>query len=83
MIQRVVRTEHVFCPKCGSFALECESCDMPEWIGDEKIGAEEHYVCVACGHEFTVDTTYTLSSFTFPYEENDDEVYTIVEEMIP
>lgn len=45
------------------------------------IHAIENYVCGNCGHEFTVETTYTLSSFTFP-REDDDEVYTIVEEMI-
>jgi len=71
--------EHIFCPKCKSFALECESCDMPEWVGDERIGAIENYVCSNCGHEFTVATGYTLTSFSFP-REDDDEVYTIIEE---
>lgn len=77
MIQRI---EHVFCPKCKSFALECDNCDMPEWIGNDEIGAEETYVCSNCGHEFTVGTTYTLSKFCFLNEDEDGIDYEIVEE---
>lgn len=76
----IQRTEHVFCPKCKSFALECESCDMPEWIGDDVIGAEEYYVYSSCGYEFGVATTYTLSGFYFRGKDEDDIDYEITKE---
>ena len=70
----VMKTDRVFCPKCGCKDLEEMGADSPEWIGDMEIGTCENYICKECGHDFSISASYEMTCYNYLNEDNDEDV---------
>ena len=61
-------TKRIQCPRCGGEDIECTGVPYsPEWEDDRRMWTREEYICHGCSLMFTVEPTYTMSSYRVLY----------------
>jgi len=72
---RPIRTDCVFCPKCGSKNVYGIGADIPEWVTSMEIASYENYQCEDCNETFEISASYEMTCFNFLNVDDDRDIY--------